>query len=112
MLRRDRRHEMEVKEERYHRRERAYGSFQRSFQLSVAIDQEQVTASFKNGLLECWLPKSDAAKPKRITIAGAETPTQMAPGATAAQGRGMTEPTTSRLANNLWRLSQAFRENT
>jgi HSP20 family protein len=93
-LRGKRKHETEVKEVRYHRRERAYGSFQRSFQLPAAIDQEQVTAGFKNGLAEWRLPKSEAAKPKRITIAGAETPTQMAPGATAAQGRGMTKSTT------------------
>jgi len=92
-LRGEHKHETEVKEERYHRRERAYGSFQRSFQLPVVIAQEQVTASFENGLLELRLPKSEAAKPKRITIAGAETPTQIAPGATAAQSRGMTEPT-------------------
>jgi hypothetical protein len=62
--------------------------------LPAVIDQEQVTASFKNGLLELRLPKSEAAKPKRITIAGAETPTLMAPGTTAARSRGMTEPTT------------------
>jgi HSP20 family protein len=72
-LRGERKHETEVKEERYHRRERAYGSFQRVFQLPATIDQDKVTASFQNGILELRLPKSEAAKPKRIAVAGAET---------------------------------------
>jgi HSP20 family protein len=74
-LRGERKHEAEVKEEQYHRRERAYGSFQRAFLLPATIDQEQVTASFKNGILELRLPKSETAKPKRIAITGAEAPT-------------------------------------
>lgn len=73
-LRGERKHETEVKEEQYHRRERAYGSFQRSFQLPTTIDQEKVMASFKDGILELRLPKSEKAKPKRIAISGAEAP--------------------------------------
>ena len=67
-LRGERRHETEVKEEQYHRRERAYGSFQRTFQLPTTIDQDKVKASFQNGILELRLPKSEAAKPKRIAL--------------------------------------------
>jgi HSP20 family protein len=74
-LRGERKHEAEVKEEQYHRRERAYGSFQRTFLLPATIDQEQVTASFKNGILELRLPKSETARPKQIAITGAEAPT-------------------------------------
>ena len=74
-LRGERKHEAEVKEEQYHRRERAYGSFQRSFQLPTTIDQDKVSASFQNGILELRLPKSEAAKPKRIAIGGAEART-------------------------------------
>jgi HSP20 family protein len=84
-LRGERRHETEVKEEQYHRRERAYGSFQRTFQLPTTIDQDKVKASFQNGILELRLPKSEAAKPKRIGISGAEAPTQMTSGATAPE---------------------------
>jgi HSP20 family protein len=73
-LRGERKQETEVKEEQYHRRERAYGSFQRSFQLPTAIDPERVMASFKDGILELRLPKSEKAKPKRIAISGAEAP--------------------------------------
>jgi HSP20 family protein len=70
-LRGERKHETEVKEEQYHRRERAYGSFQRSFQLPTTIDQDKVTANFQNGILELRLPKIEAAKPKRIAVTGA-----------------------------------------
>jgi HSP20 family protein len=73
-LRGERKHETEVKEEQYHRRERTWGSFQRVFQLPATIDQDKVMARFENGILELRLPKSEAAKPKRIAIAGAETP--------------------------------------
>lgn len=67
-LRGQRQRETEVKEEQYHRRERAYGSFQRTFMLPTSVDPEKVTASYKDGILELRLPKSEAAKPKRIAI--------------------------------------------
>jgi HSP20 family protein len=69
-LKGQRRHETEVKEEQYHRRERAYGSFQRTFMLPTPVDSEKVTATYKDGVLELRLPKSEAAKPKRIAIHG------------------------------------------
>jgi HSP20 family protein len=67
-LRGERKFEKEVKEESYHRIERAYGSFQRSFSLPVSVDQEKVTAKFKNGVLEVKLPKKEQAKPKQIKV--------------------------------------------
>ena len=67
-LRGQRKHEAEVKQDKYHRVERAYGTFQRSFVLPTAVDQEKVQATFKDGVLELHLPKSDSAKPKRIAI--------------------------------------------
>jgi HSP20 family protein len=70
VLRGERKHEAEVKEENYHRVERAYGTFQRSFMLPTLVDQEHVQATFTDGVLELRLPKSEAAKPKRITITG------------------------------------------
>src|ERR671922_611307 len=70
ILRGQRKHEAEVKEDRYHRVERAYGTFQRSFVLPTLVDQEKVQASYTDGVLELRLPKSEAAKPKRIAIAG------------------------------------------
>jgi HSP20 family protein len=67
-LRGERKFEKEVKEESYHRIERAYGSFQRSFSLPVSVDQEKVTAKFKDGVLEVKLPKKEQAKPKQIKV--------------------------------------------
>jgi HSP20 family protein len=67
-LRGERKFEKEVKEESYHRIERSYGSFQRSFSLPVSVDQDQVTARFENGVLEVKLPKKEKAKPKQIQV--------------------------------------------
>ena len=69
-LRGQRKYESAVKDERYHRVERAYGTFQRSFVLPATVDQEKVQATFKDGILELHLPKSEASKPKRIAING------------------------------------------
>jgi HSP20 family protein len=68
IIRGERKQETEAKEEQYHRRERAYGRFERAFVLPTMIDADKVTANFKNGILELRLPKSEAAKPKRIAI--------------------------------------------
>jgi HSP20 family protein len=70
MLRGERKHEAGVTDDRYHRRERAYGPFQRSFVLPTMVDQDKVQASYHDGILELRLPKSEAAKPRRIAIAG------------------------------------------
>jgi HSP20 family protein len=69
-LRGQRKHEAEVKQDKYHRVERSYGAFQRSFVLPTVVDQEKVQATFKDGVLELHLPKSETAKPKRIAING------------------------------------------
>jgi HSP20 family protein len=67
-LRGERTPEAGMTEEHYQRRERAYGSFQRSFVLPTMVDQEHVQATYKDGILELHLPKSEAAKPRRIAI--------------------------------------------
>jgi HSP20 family protein len=74
-LRGERKHDTEAKEEQYHRLERAYGRFERVFWLPATVDAEKIKASFTNGVLELRLPKSEAAKPKRIAI----TETERAP---------------------------------
>jgi HSP20 family protein len=60
--------EKEEKGKRYHRIERAYGNFARSFTVPEAVDAEKVTADFKNGLLTVRLPKSEKARPKSIEV--------------------------------------------
>jgi HSP20 family protein len=67
-LRGQRKHEAEVKDEQYHRVERSYGSFQRSFTLPSTIDYEKVQATFKDGVLELHLPRLESAKPRQIAI--------------------------------------------
>ena|SRR5215813_641679 len=64
----ERRREDEVKEGNYHRMERVYGAFQRSFLLPATVDHEKVNATYKDGILELHLPKVQAAQPKRIAV--------------------------------------------
>lgn len=64
----ERRMEKEVKEESYHRIERSYGSFQRSFTLPPTVDREGIKATCKDGVLKVVLPKKEEAKPKQIKI--------------------------------------------
>jgi HSP20 family protein len=69
-LRRERKPDPSVKEGQYYRQERVYGPFQRSFRLPTQVDTAKVQATYRDGLLELKLPKSEAAKPKRISISG------------------------------------------
>jgi HSP20 family protein len=64
----ERKREDEVKEGSYHRTERVYGAFQRSFMLPTTVDQENIRASYRDGVLELHLPKVQAAQPKRIAV--------------------------------------------
>lgn len=64
----ERKFEKEEKSKKYHRVERAYGSFVRSFSLPEDADGSKVTADFKDGMLHVHLPKSVQAKPKAIEI--------------------------------------------
>jgi HSP20 family protein len=52
----------------YHRIERNYGSFVRSFTLPNTFDTEHITADFKNGVLSVTLPKKEAAKPRQVKV--------------------------------------------
>jgi HSP20 family protein len=60
--------EEEVKEKDYHRRERSYGEFVRSFALPCEVRGDQVKATFKDGVLEIRLPKSEEAKKKSVQV--------------------------------------------
>ncbi|MGB5551884.1 MAG: Hsp20/alpha crystallin family protein, partial [Thermoanaerobaculia bacterium] len=54
--------------ENFHRVERAYGSFSRSFSLPSQVDSSKVEASFKDGLLTVEIAKAEQAKPRKIEI--------------------------------------------
>ena len=60
--------EEEVKEEDYYRSERSYGKFVRSLQLPTEVKADAIKASFKNGVLEVRLPKTEAAKSREIKV--------------------------------------------
>ena len=67
-LRGERHIDSEVKRESYHRVERAYGTFTRSFTLPSVVDMEKIKAEFKDGVLHLTLPKKEEAKPHQIAI--------------------------------------------
>jgi len=67
-LKGERNYEKEVNEQNYHRIERSYGSFARSFSLPNSISAEKVKAEYKDGLLTLTMPKREEAKPKTIKI--------------------------------------------
>ena len=60
--------EEEVKEADYFRKERRYGVFSRSMSLPVPVKTDKADAVFENGVLTLTLPKTEAVKPKRITV--------------------------------------------
>ena len=60
--------EEEVKDENYYRCERTYGAFSRSIDLPVAVQTDKVNASFKNGVLEIRLPKTEEAKKSIVKV--------------------------------------------
>jgi len=64
----ERRLENEEKREGYHRVERTYGQFYRSFTLPPNVNTEAINAEFKDGVLRLTLPKKEEAKPKQIEV--------------------------------------------
>jgi len=58
----------EVDRESFHRLERAYGGFTRSFTLPTAVDQDKIQADYKDGVLKVTLPTREEAKPRQIPI--------------------------------------------
>jgi HSP20 family protein len=64
----EKKYENEEKKKNYHRCERYYGKFERSFNLGKEIDTEKIEANFKNGVLNLELTKAESAKPKAIEV--------------------------------------------
>ena len=63
MLSGERRQEKEEKGKKFHRVERSYGRFERSFMLPESIDEKKIEATYKDGVLHLILPKSPSSKP-------------------------------------------------
>lgn len=64
----ERRYEKEEKDKKYHRMERAYGSFARSFTLPEDADAEKVVAECKDGILKIHVPKAEGTQAKNIEV--------------------------------------------
>lgn len=64
----ERKYEQEEKGKKYHRIERSYGSFMRSFSLPEDVDGSKVSAGYKDGMLTVHLQKSERAKPRAIEV--------------------------------------------
>jgi len=64
----ERKFEREIKNESYHRLERAFGKFERSIQLPMPVQSDKVKATYRDGVLEIKLPKVEEVKPKEIKI--------------------------------------------
>lgn len=64
----ERKQEKEEKDSKYHRIERAYGKFYRSFTIPKLVIADKIDAEFKNGSLKVVIPKAEEAKPKELEI--------------------------------------------
>lgn len=67
-LKGEKKKEEEIKEENFYRRERSYGAFLRTVELPSDVQADKVKASFKNGVLEVRVPKTEEAKTKTIKV--------------------------------------------
>ena len=64
----ERKHEKEEKNRKYHRVERSYGTFLRTFTVPTDADEAKVAADFKDGILRVHLPKTEKPRPKTIEV--------------------------------------------
>ena len=64
----EKKHEKKEENENYHSIERSYGKFSRSLRLPAGVDAENVQATFRDGVLKITMPKTEEAKPKKISI--------------------------------------------
>ena len=67
-IRGDRKFSDEVKRDHYHRIERQYGAFSRSFTVPQTVDASRIAASFKDGVLTVRMPQREEARPKQIEV--------------------------------------------
>jgi HSP20 family protein len=71
-LKGERKFEKDMTEENYHRIERAYGSFYRSFRMPQYIDQDKIKADHDQGILKVQMPKNHESKSRKVKIIKAE----------------------------------------
>ncbi len=67
-LKGERKFDSDVKQEQFHRVERAYGTFSRSFSLPASVDASRIAAEYKNGVLTVKLPFREETRPRTIHV--------------------------------------------
>jgi HSP20 family protein len=67
-LKGERKFDSQVKKENFHRSERVYGTFSRSFSLPQIVAADKISADYKNGVLQITMPKREESKPKQIRV--------------------------------------------
>ena len=70
-IRGEKKQEAEERNERVHRYERSYGSFERAFMLPSTVDGDKITADYRNGVLTVSVPKAERARPREIPVRAA-----------------------------------------
>ncbi len=70
-IRGEKKQEAEERNERVHRYERSYGSFERAFALPSTVDGDKITADYRNGVLTVSVPKAERARPREIPVRAA-----------------------------------------
>jgi HSP20 family protein len=86
-IRGEKKQQLEQKDERVHRFERTYGTFERTFVLPSTVDPEQIEARYDNGVLMISIPKAERAKPREIRVkSSASGSSQIKSGAASQRG--------------------------
>jgi HSP20 family protein len=67
-IRGEKKQQAEEKNERVHRYERSYGTFERTFSLPTTVDPEKIVANYANGILTVTIPKVERARPREIPV--------------------------------------------
>jgi HSP20 family protein len=92
-IRGQRKFEQQADKGGFHRIERSYGTFVRTFTVPTTVDTEKVQADYKNGVLTITLPKKEAAKPRQVKIgvnASQGQPAKVSQGAQQGENQGTT----------------------
>jgi HSP20 family protein len=88
-LRGERKFENEERKENFVRIERSYGRFQRSFTIATPIQHDKVSATYRDGVLEIHLPKSEEQRPRKVQVVrSSSAPQQVEPNTAKTNGGG------------------------
>jgi HSP20 family protein len=86
-VRGEKKQEAEERNERVHRYERSYGTFERTFALPNTVDVDRISAKYENGILRISIPKSERARPREIPVSGSSEATQVHTGTTSESSK-------------------------